>query len=85
MMEVWKYHLSEDNTIEMPRGAKILCLQMQNGKPTIWAMVNPKMPRQKRRFMFVDTGETFDAHGLTYIGTVQDDVGYVSHVFERSK
>lgn len=90
-MVIWKYQVREGvsrrdqvaYTFDIPSGAQILCVQMQDDMPTIWAMVNPADRKVRRRFVLVDTGDEFDANGLVYIGTVQDSRGYVTHVFEK--
>lgn len=79
---IWKYQLRDvRTTVEMPYGAKVLCVQLQEGYPTIWALVDPLAPKECRTFEVVGTGHKVDAAATTYIGTWQDDP-FVWHLFE---
>lgn len=92
---IWKYELAVTDlqTISMPPGAEILCVQTQNNKPCIWAMVQPMegVPPQQRTFQTVGTGHPMlEVHELKtgarlreYIGTYQLDKGIlIFHLFE---
>jgi hypothetical protein len=83
---IWKYELETigEQEIKMPGGAQILCVQMQHGKPCIWAMVGQHVPPRKRKIMTYGTGQRMP-NAITkreYIGTYQDDSGFVWHVFD---
>lgn len=81
-MNIYKYPLtSMFNRIEMPEGAKILTMQLQNGTPCIWALVEPNAPKTERIFEVLVTGIGFKDSPATYIGTYQFG-GFVGHVFE---
>lgn len=85
MQTIYKYAagVSDDLTIEMPVGAEVLCVQVQNG-PQIWARVDPSAPRELRRFHWRGTGHSADGCGR-YIGTVQAMNGaLVFHLFEAA-
>lgn len=87
MMSIWKFPLEIDDksTLEMPRGAKILCLQVQKGRPCIWAIVEVNEPLVTRRFSTYGTGQNvpYPAQLRNYVGTYQLDAGsLVFHVFE---
>lgn len=90
-MKIYKYPLQiEDRQIiEMPRGARILSIQVQNGVPCIWAQVNPKSEKEKRVIYIVGTGhdlEDFIFDSCGYRGTFQLHGGaLVFHVFEISE
>ena len=86
-MRVYKYHLEIDDEVrlQMPEGAKILTVQTQNGKPCIWAAVNPLCSHtEERRFRIAGTGHNVDdALAENYVGTFQMyDGRLVFHVFE---
>lgn len=76
----------DSQTIAMPKDAKIITVQLQDGKPCIWAMVNPDQPKVKKTILCYDTGQAIPhPNKLTYIGTCQADAGdIVYHVFEQS-
>lgn len=82
-MKIWKYPLEEgtEYRIQMPKGARILDLQLQDRVPTIWAQVDPEAEKETRSFRIIGTDQIFfDA--LEYVGTYQE--GYlVWHVFEE--
>jgi hypothetical protein len=83
-MTIWKFRLQKEavrQTIAMPRGAQILCLQYQHNDPQIWALVDPTQPSQDRTFTQHGTGH--DGVSGRYVGTYQVlDGRYVFHVFE---
>lgn len=58
-MKIFKYPLpglSVAMEISMPDGARILCVQTQNGVPCIWALVDPSNPMIRRGLSVVGTG-----------------------------
>ena len=87
---IWKYPLliNSYQVYKMPKGTEILSLQMQDGKPCIWALVsipqNAKLETEFRYFRTLGTGQQLDDHftgPYKFIGTYQDDP-FVWHVFE---
>jgi hypothetical protein len=89
-LAVWKYAFDVMDRVEflLPVGAKVLTVQVQNGRPCIWVMVDPseqqKVPRQ---FRVAGTGHMLEQDGefdeLQYIGTFQLDEGrFIGHLFE---
>lgn len=84
---VWKYELAVVHgvqTLRMPAGAKVLTLQLQNGKPTIWMEVDTEEAREDRAFQMHGTGWDWhegDGRTSAYVGTVQ--IGeFVWHFYE---
>jgi hypothetical protein len=84
-MVIWKFPLKREiNTIEMPTGAMIMTVANQQDNPTLWAMVDPKAPKEVRTFQVIGTGFDFNQEGLTFLGTAHGIMGYmVFHVFEK--
>jgi hypothetical protein len=69
---IYKYQIHGTGAyFEMPLGARILCVQLQNDVPTMWALVDPNAELVRRYFYLMVTGGTFDAEGLAYVGTYQ--------------
>ena len=86
--QIWKFKLPFDSTkIDMPFGADILTVQVQNEQAYIWAMVNPLNSLKPRYFQTFSTGENIKSNADNknqYIGTYQLEDGlFVYHVFER--
>jgi hypothetical protein len=80
---IWKFELKRRDQIEMPAGAKLLTVQMQNGKPHLWALVDPYAPKEIRHF----EATSYDVEGdiVAYVATIQASGGApVRHVFEVS-
>jgi hypothetical protein len=76
----------EDNiTIQMPEGARVLCVQEQRGDAYIWVAVDDSRPYVSRHFCVMGTGEEVkDVGSLMYIGTFQLHAGaFVGHLFEK--
>jgi hypothetical protein len=86
MQTIYKFPLKVDDlvTVSMPKGAKILSLQVQNDIPCLWALVDEDMEwRENRVFRIFGTGHVFAASPGTFLGTVQLMEGaLVFHVFE---
>jgi hypothetical protein len=71
----------------MPLDAEILTVQLQDGQmfnACIWAKVNPENELEKRQFVVIGTGHSFDDTNHKYIGTYQEGF-FVWHVFEIVK
>ncbi len=86
---IYKYpiEVTDEQTIYMHKDADILCVQMQHGRPCIWAMVDRDTSPDPHRFEVYGTGHTIrEPEGLTYIGTFQvRDGALVFHLFERKE
>jgi hypothetical protein len=84
---IWKYPLKVEaqQTIEMPIGAEILCVQRQGEHACLWAKVAPGGWPTKRTIVIHPTGLEFEEYPGRYIGTFQTQDGlYVWHVFEAT-
>ncbi len=58
MKTIYKYTLdSQDCTLQLPKGAEILTVQLQNQIPNLWALVNPNTSEsEERHISIVGTG-----------------------------
>ncbi len=85
MLSVWKYDIPavDKFELELPLGAEVLTVQMQNGFPEMWALVDPEAVKSKRTFVLVGTGHSIheDAR-LDFVNTFQPHEGLVFHLFE---
>lgn len=85
--KIFKYpvHITDLQTIEMHKGAEILCFQVQEtihgNFPTLWAIVDPDAPKETRSFRVIGTGNPIENDMREYIGTVQMPP-FVWHLFE---
>ena len=70
--------------VPMPVGAKILSVQNQHEKLTVWFECDPRAGREERHLKLVHTGSEFSRPvNDAYLGTVQFGGGaYVLHVYE---
>lgn len=91
MSAVWKYELlaAEHFVLSMPKGAEVLTVQVQHGKPQLWARVDPTAEKEPRHFGVYGTGHRIqdpsEGVRLAYVGTFQIDGGQlVFHLFEGS-
>ena len=87
MAKVYKYRLSilDEQVVNMPKGAKVLSVQSQNGAPCIWAAVNPDETEcERRKFRMAGTGHPIDDSLVNdYIGSFMlYDGALVFHLFE---
>ena len=86
MKTIYKYTLeaTEHQVIEMPKNAEILHIDVQHGKPCLWALVDTGLDKEKRAFYTFATGQDIngDLGTINHIGTYQLQGGaYVFHVF----
>jgi hypothetical protein len=83
--EIWKYKLSQNPAIDMPKGAKVLSVKSQYNQLCIWALVDPVAVKETRFFEVHGTGYRINSSpNLKYVGTalIEND-SLVFHVFER--
>jgi hypothetical protein len=92
MKTIWKYELkiADTETVIMPKGASILCVQIQYVTPCVWALVDPEEEEgEEHHFEMFGTGFNIrEKAGIKrkYIGTIQiPNTGLVFHLFERIK
>lgn len=87
---IFKYetYLTDRFELDMPVGAEILTVQVQNGRPFLWALVSPDSPKVQRSFRLIGTGHPVEdtISKESYIGTYQVGGGrYVFHLFEEKR
>ena len=72
--------------LAMPKDAEILCIQLQNDVPCIWALVDPENENKNRKFRIYGTGHPIEISYNSehhYIGTFQMANGsLIWHCFE---
>jgi len=86
-MKIWKYPIPLDErfALKLPEDTRILCVQVQNNHPCIWALARPDAPKIAYYFHLLATGQEIDdgEGNLIYIGTFQLNNGeYVFHLFQ---
>lgn len=85
MKAIYKYPLEviDDQFIDMRRDYQVLSIQVQNGKPCLWAEVDPKSPMLYVHIVIVGTGQPIhNDDEMKYIGTFQLESGsFVGHCF----
>lgn len=76
--------MTDFQTLDLPVDARILAVQMQDGKICLWTTQlrgEYAMNKTSRRFTIVGTGNAYDERNAgRYVGTVQQPP-YVWHVF----
>jgi len=84
MSTIYKYPVGDVGEVfelEMPQGAQILDVQLQDGKPVMWALVDEKAPLDRRLFMIYGTGWALPGAYGQYVATFQTPP-FVWHLFE---
>ena len=81
---IWKFPVPLKDTfkVEMPSDSEVLCVQLQDGQPTIWAVVDPSSPKVETPFIIHGTGHPISDEAGSYVGTFQLSNGLVFHLFE---
>ena len=88
MSEIWRYKLLVRgySDFDMPINSKIISVGLKRVGDqediTLWAEVNPVGKKEKRRFLVVFTGDSFNPEPLKFLGTCVTSYGIVSHVYE---
>jgi len=88
---IYKYDLASRGHIgaigiDLPLAAKLLSVKMQNDRITLWAIVDPDIGTETRRFWVLGTGwEIPKEVALEPLDTVIDPLGYVWHIFVEAK
>lgn len=84
-MKIWKFPLQvvDCQRITAPRGIKPLCVQMQNGIPCLWAVVDQRKDTVEHEVWIHGTGHDVSPAVVDhYVGTFQMMNGaVVFHVF----
>lgn len=71
MKTIYKYLIDPNEPkIEVPIGAEPLAVQLQNGEPHLWCLVDTEAAMEERRIRVKGTGHDCDeVEGLRYLGT----------------
>ena len=84
MRKIYKYELPVDGGIITIKQCiiKILSIQEQNGIPVMWAIVDPEDKMvEPLEITAIGTGWTLPTGLDEYLGTAQDECGFVWHYF----
>jgi len=86
---IWKFLIPFDNPglfeLDMPKGAKLLTVQVQNSQPMLWAEVKTIAPPVKRKLVIVGTGTQYHPKSsYKYVATWQEPP-YVWHLLDRGE
>jgi len=84
-MRIWKTapEVTDRQVVELPEGAKLLSVQMQHGRPCLWALVNELAKIEKIVVAIYGTGNPMPEDPGVYISTFQiPEHGLVFHAFE---
>ena len=84
-MIIWKWELeiTDRQELSMPVAARLLDVQMQNGRPCLWASCDENAQRVQRIIDIYGTGNPMPENPGEYIGTFQVEGGLlVFHVFD---
>ena len=89
MKAVHKYTVTPEGKTEMPAGAEVLSVGVQQDVIVVWALVQIGHPPAIRRLVAVPTGyRCDDADAPTraqFVGTVQIVDGLVFHIFDAGE
>ena len=84
MRKIYKYELPVNGKIIIIQQCiiKVLNIQEQNGKPTMWAIVDPDNEMiEPLEIIAIGTGWELPEGLGDYFGTAQDEYGFVWHYF----
>lgn len=84
MKKIYKYELGVNGDITTIKGPieEILTVQWQTGTgPVLWAIIDTNKEEQEINIVALGTGWDLPERTQEYIGTIQDDFGYVWHYF----
>lgn len=87
MKTIWKFKLEvkDSQKVEMPKGAKLLYVGVQDNIPHLWAEVDPDNINGKATIVTFGTGQRVDADRLGFVGTYMLYGGsFVGHVYGKA-
>ncbi len=88
MKKIWKFTLPVTMypIVSMPKGARVLSVDVQHGDVQAWALVDPQAPKELREFRMAGTGHPIKDEIVSwrFIGTVQMG-DHVCHIFEKQE
>jgi len=74
--------VTNEQSVTLTDGAQPLCVQVQNGKPQLWVLLDPQEQPIEYTVYTVGTGHNTHHIKETYLGTYQLEGGaLVFHVF----
>lgn len=92
MRTIWKWSVpitSGSFVHRIPKGARLLSVQIQDKLPYMWFTVETDSLREDRKFFLVESGEEIPQDLFIvsdYLGTINLSNGeYVLHLFEEIK
>lgn len=87
MKKIFKYsiEITDEQTIVLPFGAEILTVQIQHGKPYLWALIETEQSLNEPKIIEVfGTGNPIPEGDRRYINSIQIFNGdLIFHVFEK--
>lgn len=93
-VKVWKYMMEDPNTqksvtditLQIPENSKFLNAGVQNGKVTLYFLIDADEKLVNRRFMVSGTGRDLPTEKIHYMATVEImGEKMIGHVFEFDK
>lgn len=82
MKTIREYHFQE-NVLSIPKGAKILCIQLVFDMPTLFVEVDTTKTHEKRVFKSYDSNSNLPENPGKYIGTVVLKSNIAKHFYEK--
>lgn len=85
MITIYKYPLVVEDTqwLDIHRGAKLLSVDVQDGKLYLWAQVDTTQPQDSVLIVIHGTGHPMRKDNMQFIGTFMLYGGsFVGHVFK---
>lgn len=80
---IWKFPLRPNEQVALPANHKLLSVGVQQGKPFLWAEVDPESVETTRTLIPVSTGGPLPPRGR-FLGTVVGiDQWMVFHFYEE--
>lgn len=82
-MKIYKYELPApgDNLVIKEKVIRFLDVQNQNDIAMVWAIVDPNVKNEETVIVALGTGWDVPDNADEYIGTAQDEFGFVWHYF----
>lgn len=88
MNRIWKYPLviNDSQKLNLPRGSRVLSVQLQHGQPTLWALVSDGFYKDELTISTRGTGHAIEEDLGRFVSTYQISGGsLVFHVFVKGE
>jgi len=66
-MTIWKFDITDQIDIELPKDSVVLTVQVQNNRLCLWVLLDPSIEEKEiRHFIYFGTGHTITCSSICF-------------------